>query len=548
MRTSLGVLCLIVGSVLCGSGADLDSTAEMVKQLQDSGVLEGVKAELEKMLKDKDARAAFKDQLDQKENDLRAKIAEQLAAMDDEDEAENEVAGGDSEEAMEFATSYAEEKSLGLSKEVLRHVSSIPAEAGKGKTAHFAQLSSLLDQISQAVKSAKLSVESLLKTKYKSLAELKEKIADDTKKYFKKEVEKEHRQQANKQPASSKPTKAVSDNQVANAIRGFAQMASTNPDMMVNMLLMGMSNYDLASAETIQMLRGYSKGLAKMEGFVTFVQYTSEWLAAAAESEEGEEFVRIVPLFMQESTREQGLEKLQESAQRHWEKFFSQLHNTDMRHKFLVQAAGTLNSGYQYLVQDEQKMMFFNMFLMTQGLPAIQARNIIDSVMALVDQSLKIFTTYKVDLKPARDSVKEFVQMIEKEYVPAAKFKKLNSDEQAELIARFLDENVMIVGQDIFIAHDWVHTKGNIQCAENIICSLNEHSVTKGPLQNKVTNGLSLMLGWTWGNLSEDEETQFKMFDAAELVEGKPCSERYPEPSYPEPSCRIFDWRRKRTQ
>merc|ERR1712165_364701 len=98
--------------------------------------------------------------------------------------------------------------------------------------AHFAQLSSLLDQISQAVKSAKLSVESLLKTKYKSLAELKEKIADDTKKYFKKEVEKEHRQQANKQPAaSSKPTKAVSDNQVANAIRGFAQMASTNPDM-----------------------------------------------------------------------------------------------------------------------------------------------------------------------------------------------------------------------------------------------------------------------------------------------------------------------------
>ena len=93
-------------------------------------------------------------------------------------------------------------------------------------------------------------------------------------------------------------------------------------------------------------------------------------------------------------------------------------------------------AGYQYLVQDEQKMMFFNMFLMTQGLPAIQARNIIDSVMALVDQSLKIFTTYKVDLKPARDSVKEFVQMIEKEYVPAAKFKKLNSDEQAELIAR----------------------------------------------------------------------------------------------------------------
>ena len=52
----------------------------------------------------------------------------------------------------------------------------------------------------------------------------------------------------------------------------------------------------------------------------------------------------------------------------------------------------------------------------------------------------------------------------------------------------------MIVGQDIFIAHDWVHTKGNIQCAENIICSLNEHSVTKGPLQNKVKLRLNVFL------------------------------------------------------
>ena len=80
--------------------------------------------------------------------------------------------------------------------------------------------------------------------------------------------------------------------------------------MMVNMILMGMSNYQLAAPETITMMRGYSKGLAKMEGFTAFVQYAAEMLATMAESEEGEELIKIMPLFMQEDTRDKGFEKL----------------------------------------------------------------------------------------------------------------------------------------------------------------------------------------------------------------------------------------------
>ena len=74
---------------------------------------------------------------------------------------------------------------------------------------------------------------------------------------------------------------------------------------------MGMSNYELAEPETINMIRGYSKGLAKMEGFATFVEYAAELLASTVESEEGEELMQILPLFMQEESREQGIEKLQ---------------------------------------------------------------------------------------------------------------------------------------------------------------------------------------------------------------------------------------------
>ena len=79
----------------------------------------------------------------------------------------------------------------------------------------------------------------------------------------------------------------------------------------------------------------------------------------------------------------------QESAQRHWGKFFGQLQNSDMKHKFLKQCGSALNSGYNYLLQDESKLMFANVFLLTQGLPTIQPNNVVDSVLALVDKSIK---------------------------------------------------------------------------------------------------------------------------------------------------------------
>ena len=150
--------------------------------------------------------------------------------------------------------------------------------------------------------------------------------------------------------------------------------------------------------------------------------------------------------------------------------------------------------------------------------------------------------------------------------------------------SRFLDENVMLAAQEIFIAHDWVYTKGNYQCAESVICSLNEHSLTLNPINTKVytvmttlkdkqfdflsihkdhqyillqdlihnfqvTHGLSMVLGWTWSNMADSDEMEEKLFVAAAhpsnpevKKDKKKCADMYPDASYPEPSCKIFAW------
>lgn len=64
----------------------------------------------------------------------------------------------------------------------------------------------------------------------------------------------------------------------------------------------------------------------------------------------------------------------------------------------------------------------------------------------------------------------------------------------------------------------------------------------------QVTHGLSMMLGWTWSNMADSDELEEKLYVAAshptnpEVKEKNKCSEMYPDPSYPEPSCKIFEW------
>ena len=83
MRTLVVFCCLMVSTGLCNS-ADLDSTAEMLKQLQDSGVMNNVKAELEKMMADTKG-INLQDTILAKEKELRAKINEQLNELEDEE-------------------------------------------------------------------------------------------------------------------------------------------------------------------------------------------------------------------------------------------------------------------------------------------------------------------------------------------------------------------------------------------------------------------------------------------------------------------------------
>jgi len=520
-----------------------DVTADILKNLQDSGVMDNVKAELEKMLHDKDKMAELKEQILEKEKALKDKIAQQV----------KEGGKKPDTEVLDFATSYAQETGLKLSKDLVKKVSGIPSDAKK--TVHKVHLSAALDQLASAIDDGIVSESDVIGTDFKSLQQLKETIEE--KKKSKKDVKKQQQpkkkveEPKKEQPKAPTTTTTKKEgqkkaNEMSSAIRSFAAMAGNNPQMLINAMLMGMSNYQVVSEETLSVMRSYADQVAKIEGLGDWIRSAAETLAWLVEHEEGQNLFQILPMFVDENKREEAFEKLNQEGKRQWSKFFNVLQNSDLKRSFLVQCADYMVSAHKYATKDPMKMMVANAFLISQGLPTLAPKNLVESVLDLADKSLRLFTTVgdDIDLKQYKPAVRNFIKNVEQEYVASDMFDKLSDQEKAELIAQFLDENVVSAAQEVAKAHDSI--RAHPECAEVALCAINAHA--QGHIKAKVTEGLTTTLAWVWIKATPedvlDEDAEVKFFEAIEHGVGKKkqCAEIYPKaPQH----CKVFEWQKE---
>jgi len=533
-------LVIVTVFVLGALASKEDATADILKNLQDSGVIGSVKEELEKMLQDTDKMNEIKDTILEKEEELRAKISQQLSGKASTEKAKKkEDQKNVKNEVLDYAMSFAEETNLELSKDVIKHVGQIPVK-GEKITLHFVQLAKVLEKLAETVKKGDLRENDVLANKFKSLQDLKDLITSSAESKKQREAELAEENIGNKKEQAKEQSKRGT--QMAEAVRTFAKMAGNNPDMLVNAVLMGMSSYNLAAPETIQMLRGYSHSFTKIEGLGDVIVGFAENVAWLLESEEGEMFFEIVPMLLEEEKRDEGYELLRIETKKQWSKFFAIIKNTDMRRKFLVQMADYLTFTYRLVVKDQMKMMVANAFLISQGLPTIQPRNLADSLIDLLDRSIHLFTTYKLEFSEYKKTVKAFIKQVESEYVTVEMFDKLEDSEQAELVSQFFDDNVVSLGQDIFQSHNLVYSQFQVDCAESILCEINEHVArTSDPngIKAKVAHGLTTVFGYVWSTITDDLNSDIYFLKAVKMGSDPDvkCSTLYPNPE-----CKIFDW------
>ena len=98
------------------------------------------------------------------------------------------------------------------------------------------------------------------------------------------------------------------------------------------------------------------------------------------------------------------------------------------------------------------------------------------------------------DITPYEKLAKDLSKHFAEEYVDSNEFSKLKVNERIRLLARFLDENVVLSAQELWRAHVHVFGKAmpvmsltnkdktpadmerNLHCAENLLCNINANA------------------------------------------------------------------------
>ena len=114
--------------------------------------------------------------------------------------------------------------------------------------------------------------------------------------------------------------------------------------------------------------------------------------------------------------------------------------------------------------------------------------------------SLQVFTAMDTDLTAYEKLAKDLSKHFAEEYVDSNEFAKLKEHERIRLLARFLDENVVVSAQELWRAHVHIFGKAmpvyimesamsltnkdkkpadierNLHCAENLLCNVNANA------------------------------------------------------------------------
>merc|ERR1712223_1618726 len=310
------------------------------------------------------------------------------------------------------------------------------------------------------------------------------------------------------------------DSGVITMIVDFVRNIKTKPMFLIEIILPMLEESGLVGIDVVKTIRFYGETFVKHPSFAGYVDSKAE-------------------------------------AEGNWNQLVGKMENSDFIEAMVTQLAGSIvgtHGFFKGLLADEMKMAIGNTFLISQGLPAIKPRKLTESLFDLADKCIKVFTVYKIELEPYKTETLKQMSMLEKEYISALDYGKLNEKEQQVLIARFLRENMVepfthLWNINIFINE---HEQGE-KCLESLLCHLNKQMKSKGPIKAEVSKIFSMTASFAW-TIDEDEDDVEKLVNFTEANRWKlykaiwnghnpeqDCSVLYPPPGK-ENICHILPW------
>jgi len=530
MRKKIGLILLLICNL---SWAKLDENmfgaqgSELLKELKESGVIDQFEQELEKLLHEQKTKG--------ENNEVETEATET-----------NPVA--------EFINSYVEAKKITLDPRILEHLSALPI-SDEGEAKHFVHLTQVLDkiydlavlddaEIDKKVLEVIKRVKSLpiMKTSLNKLGDVEEEPVEKV-----------------KEKVTPPSQNELIDSGVITMIVDFVRNIKTKPMFLIEIILPMLEESGLVGKDVVKTIRFYGETFVKHPSFAGYVDSTADYIESLSKSQFGLRMIQLVPQIMQHANdKEKLMEVFKAEAEGNWNQLVGKMENSDFIEAMVTQLAGSIvgtHGFFKGLLADEMKMAIGNTFLISQGLPAIKPRKLTESLFNLADKCIKVFTVYKIELEPYKTEALKQIAMLEKEYISAVDYGKLTEQEQKVLIARFLRENMVEPFQHLWRINMFINDyEEGEKCLESLLCNLNKHMSTKGPLKTEATKIFSMAatFAWTLDEDMEDDDEKLVNFTQANrwklyksIWNGhKPeedCSVLYPPPGK-ENICHILPW------
>lgn len=355
--------------------------------------------------------------------------------------------------------------------------------------------------------------------------------------------------------------------QLLNMLSGEADMAT-----MLNLLpsLMESGNYkDLL----FKMVSGYLEGTPwgpilqrYVEDFVDsdsgkgMLEQGYNTLETFAKSESGKRLMEKAPKMFAAKNLEDFLSLLSAEAEWNWSKFFANIDNNDYKDMFTDRLSEYIVMGYDAVQNPAPGSMLATGPVLLRGLlisyriPVYDPKKPTESLTAMINKCIKLFTTWKLDVTPYVATMSQVAQEVYEKQLKGNKFGDLNAEQKKAFLSRTLDSELV---QPLQMVWQVFHhtTDGNPACGSHLLCAINrkEYNSGLGDSRREVVKGASLAAAYAIAQNSCDAKkagagmtNKDKMHELYKAVwsgaKGEDCATKYPQE---DKSCNIFSWQNK---
>ncbi|XP_023334226.1 uncharacterized protein LOC111705791 isoform X2 [Eurytemora carolleeae] len=250
------------------------------------------------------------------------------------------------------------------------------------------------------------------------------------------------------------------------------------------------------------LIKNMMQGWLDSEQGKSIISSGYKYLEIFVKSESGARLTKILPKLLQTKDMDAVLKLVHEEAEFNWSQVFENIENSDYKEKSLQQCSEYIVYAYEFITSPPKGSMaarapiLMNGVLMSNGVPPFDSNKPVESISAILNKGIKLFSTLKLDVTPYVQVVVTAASQAFARQAKGNSFSDLDTTQRTHLLARLIDAELVEPLQAVWSVYS--HSVRNLDCASHLLCQVNYHERESG-VESRI--GLvklgSLAVSWT---------------------------------------------------